>query len=154
MPSRRCHGCLSPVPALPGSLSPWNPGPEPQPCSCGPGEAKPLPQQGWGRAGQYLVLTVAVTRIVPVEVQQVHKTWRTPPQEVHELPSPLQERDIACVWTLPMESWTTAPLTHPPWQAQGQPFPGHPHSQGMCTGRREWLPCSWDLAEVRSHAWC
>lgn len=82
------------------------------------------------------------------------KPWRTPPQEVHKLPSPLQERDIACVWTLPMESWTTAPLTHPPWQAQGQPFPGHPHSQAMCTGRREWLPCSWDLAEVRSHAWC
>lgn len=154
MPSRRCHGCLSPVPALPGSLSPWNPGLEPQPCSCGPGEAKPLPQQGWGWAGHYLVLTVAITRIVPVEVQQVHKTMENSSTRGPRAPkSSSREEYCLCLDTAHGEL-TTAPLTHPPWQAQGQPFPGHPHSQGMCTGRREWLPCSWDLAEVRSHAWC
>lgn len=113
------------------------------------------PRQGWGWAGHCAWCSRWGSPGLSLwKNSKGPKPWRAPPQEVHKLLSPLQEMDVACLWTLPTESWTTAPLTHPPWQAPGQPFPGHPHSQGMCTGRREWLPCSWDLAEVSSHAWC
>lgn len=78
MPGGTCRGWLSPVPALPGSLAPQNPPPEPQLCSCGPGEAKPLPQQGWGRAGHHAWCSQGVTRIAPVEVRPVPKTMESP----------------------------------------------------------------------------
>lgn len=144
------------------STAPCSPPAEPHLCLCGPAQANPLPppRLGTGRTcsvpGSWAVpssitvlsaLLVGVARVVPAEVAETMESSSARGPRAPETSSG---------GTLPMGSWTTAPLTCPPapWQVLGRPFPRHPSGQGMLVRTAGWerLPRSWDLAGVQSHA--
>lgn len=135
-----------------GSMAPCSPPPEPHFCSCGPGEANllPPPRLGTGRT-----CSVPICWAVPSSITLLSGAcswWGWPGSSMRGPRAP----ETYSGGRLPVGSWTTSPPTHlpVPWRVPGRPFLRHPSGQGMLVrmAGREWLPCSWGLAEVQSHA--
>lgn len=71
---------------------------------------------------QRWVLPAGVATVVAAEVERVPETMESSCTRGPRAP------ETSSGGTLPVRSWTTALLTHPPvpWWVLGRPFPGHP----------------------------